>query len=83
MGTSNPWTDSLGKKGMQTIKKGKLKLALAVVVLLLAVAVFFYVLHGTDINTASICNALLFAEVPLVLGILLLVLSIRDIHEGK
>jgi len=68
---------------MQTLKKGKLKLALAIVVLLLAVAVFLYVLHGTDVNTASICKALLYTELPLVLGILLLILSIRDIKDGK
>jgi len=59
---------------MQTLKKGKLKLALSIVLLLLAVAVFLYVMHGTDINTTSICKALLYAELPLALGIILLVL---------
>jgi len=68
---------------MQTLQKGKLKLALAIVALLLAVAVFFYVLHGTDINKENICTAIIYAEIPLVLGILLLVLSIRDIIDGR
>jgi len=68
---------------MQTLKKGKLKLALAIVVLLLAVAVVFYMLHGADINTTTICNALIFAELPFALGIVLLVFSIRDIKDGK
>jgi len=68
---------------MQTLQKGKLKLVLAIVLLLLALAVFFVVLQGVDINTASICQALLYAELPLVFGILLLVLSIRDIKDGQ
>lgn len=68
---------------MQTLKKGKLKLVLAIIVLLLAVAIVFYVLHGADVNAATICQAILYAELPLAVGIVLLVFSIRDIQDGQ